>query len=35
VEIIEALGFGAIERLLIRGGAPFYEPEPRIVQESS
>lgn len=32
VEIIEALGFGAIERLLIRGGYPCYEPEPRIVQ---
>jgi hypothetical protein len=32
VEIVEALGFGAIERLLIRGGLPCYEPEPRIVQ---
>jgi hypothetical protein len=32
VEIIEALGFGAIEQLLIRGGLPCYEPEPRIVQ---
>ncbi len=32
VEIIEALGFGVIERLLIRGGVPCYEPEPRIVQ---
>ena len=32
VEIIEALGFGVIERLLIRGGLPCYEPEPRIVQ---
>ena len=32
VEIIEALGFGVIERLLIRGGSPCYEPEPRIVQ---
>jgi hypothetical protein len=31
-EIIEALGFGKIERLLIRDGLPFYEPEPRIVQ---
>jgi hypothetical protein len=32
VEIIEALGFGVIERLLIRGGFPCYDPEPRIVQ---
>ena len=32
VEIIEALGFGVIERLLIREGSPYYDPEPRIVQ---
>jgi len=32
VEIIEALGFGLIERLSIRGGLPCYQPEPRIVQ---
>jgi hypothetical protein len=32
VEIIEALGFGVIERLLIRRGLPRYEREPRIVQ---
>ena len=32
VEIIEALGFGVIERLSIRGGVPCYESEPRIVQ---
>jgi hypothetical protein len=32
VEIIEALGFGVIEGLLIRGGLPCYDPEPRIVQ---
>lgn len=32
VEIIESLGFGVIERLVIRGGMPCYEPEPRIVQ---
>ena len=32
VEIIEALDFGVIERLLIHGGVPCYEPEPRIVQ---
>ena len=32
VEIIEALGFGAIEHLSIRGGLPCYEPEPGIVQ---
>lgn len=31
-DIIEALGFGTIERLSIRGGLPRYEPEPRIVQ---
>jgi hypothetical protein len=31
-EIIEALGFGVIERLAIRGGVPRYEPEPHIVQ---
>ena len=32
VEIIEALGFGVIDRLSIRGGVPCYDPEPRIVQ---
>ena len=32
VEIIESLGFGAIERLQIRDGLPCYAPEPRIVQ---
>jgi hypothetical protein len=32
VEIIEALGFGTIERLLIRAGLPWYESAPRIVQ---
>lgn len=32
VEIIEALGFGEIEGLLVRGGSPCYEPQPRIVQ---
>ena len=32
VEIIEVLGFGLIERLLIRDGSPCYDPEPRIVQ---
>jgi hypothetical protein len=32
VEIIEALGFGVIERLSIRGGLPCYEQEPHIVQ---
>jgi hypothetical protein len=32
VEIIEALGFGVIERLSVRGGLPSYDPEPRIVQ---
>lgn len=32
VEIIKALGFGVIERLLIRGGMPCYEPEPGVVQ---
>jgi hypothetical protein len=32
VEIIEVLGFGVIEGLLIRNGLPCYEPEPVIVQ---
>lgn len=32
VEIIETLGFGVIERLLIRNGLPCYDPEARIVQ---
>jgi hypothetical protein len=31
-EIIQAMGFGVIERLLIQGGFPCFEPEPRIVQ---
>jgi len=29
---IKALGFGTIQRLLIRGGLPCCDPEPRIVQ---
>jgi hypothetical protein len=33
VEIIEALGFGRIESLVILGGSPSYETEPRIIQE--
>lgn len=32
VDIIEALDFGVVERLLIRGGVPCYDQEPRIVQ---
>jgi hypothetical protein len=32
VEIIEVLGFGVIERLLVCDGLPCFEPEPRIVQ---
>jgi hypothetical protein len=32
VEIIEALGFGVIEGLVIRGGFPCYEREPRLLQ---
>lgn len=32
VEIVEALGFGVIERLVIRGGIPCYEREPRLLQ---
>jgi hypothetical protein len=32
VEIIEALGFGAIEGLMVHAGLPCFEPEPRIVQ---
>jgi len=33
VEIIELMGFGVIEGLLIRGGLPCYEVEPRVVQK--
>jgi hypothetical protein len=33
VEIIEALGFGVIEHLSVRGGLPCYDREPHIVQE--
>ena len=32
VEIIEALGFGVIEGLVIRDGFPSFEREPRLVQ---
>ena len=32
VEIIEALRFGVIERLSIRGGVPCDEPEPRVLE---
>ena len=28
VEIIQALGFGVIEGLLVRSGLPCFEPEP-------
>jgi hypothetical protein len=32
VEIIEALGFGIIERLSVRDGLPYFEPDARIIQ---
>jgi len=32
VEIIQALGFGVIERLPVRQGLPCYEPAPHIFQ---
>jgi len=32
VDIIEALGFGVIERLFIRDGSPCFQPEPRVLQ---
>src|SRR4051794_21799496 len=32
VEIIEAIGFGQIEAVVIRTGLPLSEPAPRIVQ---
>jgi hypothetical protein len=31
-DIVEALVFGLIEGLLIRGGSPCYEQEPRLIQ---
>ncbi len=31
--VIEELWFGHIEGLHIRGGKPWFDPEPRIVQE--
>jgi hypothetical protein len=33
IAIIGQLEFGAIRGLAIRGGQPFYDPAPRIVQE--
>ena len=32
VEIIEAIDFGVIEQLSIRGGLPCFDPQPRIFQ---
>jgi hypothetical protein len=32
VAVIEALGFGVIEGLVIRGGRPCFEREPRLLQ---
>jgi hypothetical protein len=32
VEIITALGFGVIERLLIREGSPCCDPAPHVIQ---
>jgi hypothetical protein len=32
VEIIEAIDFGAIEQLSIRGGLPCFDPRPRVIQ---
>jgi hypothetical protein len=32
VQIIEALGFGIVERLSVRGGVPCFDPNPRIIQ---
>jgi hypothetical protein len=32
VQVIEALGFGEIVQLWVRGGTPCYDPEPHIIQ---
>lgn len=32
LEIIRALRFGIIQAIVIRGGQPYYDPAPRIVQ---
>ena len=31
-EIIQALEFGTIQAIVIRGGQPHYDPTPRIIQ---
>jgi hypothetical protein len=33
VELMQAVNFGRIEALLIRGGEPVFEPAPRIIQK--
>jgi len=33
VELLQALNFGRIEALAIRGGQPVFDPPPRIIQK--
>lgn len=33
LELMQELGFGHIENLVVRGGQPVFHPEPRVVYE--
>jgi len=33
VELMQGINFGRVERLAVRGGAPVFDPPPRVVRE--
>jgi hypothetical protein len=33
VELMQALNFGRVEALVVRGGQPLFDPPPRIIQK--
>jgi hypothetical protein len=33
VELMQALNFGRVEALMVRGGQPLFDPPPRVIQK--
>lgn len=33
VELLQRINFGRVERLLVKGGVPLFEPAPRVIQK--
>ena len=33
IELMQALNFGRVEELQVRGGQPFFDPRPRVIQK--